>query len=508
MIKTKTRLKLIVILAIGMIACLCAGCSIGFPSYDEELASRNISTIVTYYGNGGYFNSSYVVSSDMLYTSGTRFYEIEKKESPSQTGHLITRENYELLGWYEVKQTTLTADGEEKLYFALDVDDGYMSAYKQSDGTYGYTYVSSAETVTIGFINRDGEWLVSREDYDAYVVLRNQYSDDAVTVPPLVCTDRQFTDSDILDGGNLYVAALWTPSIAVNYVLVIKDLDETGQNYVTVSGGDDEEDYTVKEGEILYKQYFGTSGKITVNDANGLPSVSVTDATALKFYTDKDCTESADGMTFERGETDLTLYVEYLCGKWTIVRGVSDLRTLFNTRNGNYYFINDIDCSDTYAFAPMFNFSGRIEGNGFEIKNISINPGENLVNGSTTSIFGTLRNGAEIHDLAIVDMNVSYTVRPNADVYIYLLFGSVNDGCKPVFDNFSIENVELSITISDSSRILNLIQTDEGYDDSGWIYDVSYNDEEWLQGLTVSGYTVNIGPANKLETVITDKDAD
>lgn len=509
----KTRLRLTVILAVSMLACLLAGCTIGFSGYDDAYREKNIQAIVTYYANGGYFSDSYILSAELWYTSGSKFYEIAK------TGNKpVSRTNYDLVGWYEVAQRTVEVDGSEVECFVLDVTDDEMEAYKQDNGEYSYTYPDYSPV----YFLRDGEdWLMSREDYDYFVTLRRRnISDGNINVPLLQYGEAVDSSFKLEDETHLYVAAKWIKSISINYVLAIKPVDENdGTSYITVTDTNGNST-VVNEGEVVYREYFGTSSSISRADTDELP-VTVEDGTMLRYFYDADCTRPVNGASIAKpadDNTDVTVYVQYIGGNWTVLRNAANVRSMFtNNGKGNYYLLGNVDCSGLdYDISPMSAFSGRIEGNGYTISNMSFSKSA-ISNGTYTALFGTVSGSAEINNLTFENVDISYTVRTGI-VNIYLISSRVSnaDVSTPFLGGLTVKNVTVKITASDSVTIDNIQKLNDGaYQSDNWIYGIAggadETDEQFVKlygGVTLEGYTVIINNETAFSSQTTDIQSD
>lgn len=530
-----------------MLACLFAGCSIGFESYEEILEKYDITAQVTYYANGGYFSqSTSILSMEVEFTSGSKFFNV----SEGSGVQYVNRTNYDLLGWYYVQQVTLTEendDGEEEevLYFVLDVTDEDVEQFKHTaaDGSVSYYFEYTSELST-GSEDEDDEddeefdedaeidlsnltnrmyyvkadtdvWLMSQEDYDYYVRLRKQNSDDStINVPDLKLGDEVDTSMTLEDGTHLYVVADWTKSVSINYVLAMKSGESATSISVTTSGTTK----TVSVGETIYSEYFGTSSSISRSDAEGFPSsVTLNDATVLAFYYDAECTQPVNGANIDKPEEDedgntqdVTIYAQCVSGVWEVLRTASDVRSMFNGGSDNYYLLKDIDCSEV-TISPMSAFSGIINGNGYTISNLNVSK-TNLSSNSSTALFGIIRKGAEIYGLTIDTVNITYTTRAVQFVNIYLLGMSATGTAAGDFDisGLIIKNVTMNITLATYSTsttgytIINNIQYINGvYESDNWLYGIrdTYNTDSGVND-TDAEFIATYGGADVQDAVI------
>lgn len=99
--KKTFKTKLLVLLMAILSLFVFAGCSMG-ESLDEALATRNLSPRVTYYANGGLFESNSAVK-DLYYPTGAKALNIGVV-NPTSGSVDISRDGFELAGWYFVEK--------------------------------------------------------------------------------------------------------------------------------------------------------------------------------------------------------------------------------------------------------------------------------------------------------------------------------------------------------------------------------------------------------------------
>ena len=99
--KKTLKTKLLVLLMAIVSLFVFAGCSMG-ESLEEALATRNLSPRVTYYANGGLFESNSAVK-DLYYPTGAKALNIGVV-NPTSGSVDIERDGFELAGWCFVKK--------------------------------------------------------------------------------------------------------------------------------------------------------------------------------------------------------------------------------------------------------------------------------------------------------------------------------------------------------------------------------------------------------------------
>ena len=110
---------------------------------------------------------------------------------------------------------------------------------------------------------------------------------------------------------------------------------------------------------------------------------------------------------------------------------VEDLGALYQyDRSSCYILMNDIDLAGiTWAAAPISDFSGRFDGNGKRIKNLTIRSG--------TSLFSNIQSGARIQNLGLENVSITAEVGSTIGGLVGFNSGSVI-GCY-VTGNISVE---------------------------------------------------------------------
>ncbi len=477
--KAKTRIKLILALAAVMATALIGGCSIGQADYEATLKQYDLTSQVTYYGNGGYFGSE-ILYNLVGFPEGSKFYNIQS--SGSGTTISASSSQYLFNGWYYVDSVEI--DGEN--YYVCE-DDTVAENFTLTE--------DEEERVVV--ISHDGELVISQTDYDYILRTAKSYSE-----LPILKLGEAVDTSMTLPEGHIYVAAGWISAQKVDYVLVLKD-GATSLKYTNTDSSGNTVEYELYDGDVIYSSYFGTNDSVTVITRSPLIQASsantLVDATWLEtFYKDADCTEaySSAAKITKPDDGDVTIYVPYIDGDWEIVKTASDVRSIFTSSAKNYYIMNDIDCSGwSYASSAITTFSGTINGNGHTISGISVTK-TGLSNSSVTAVFGTLSGTATIKDITFDGLTVTYTTgAPLSGIewYIntYFLFAGVASGATPTISGVTVSNATMDITVNSGVTVMN-IQSETDVDN--WLYAVSRSDgetdadfEQTYGGITLSG---------------------
>lgn len=465
--KVKTKIKLLIALAAVMAAALIGGCSIGQPNYEETLEKYNITSLVTYYGNGGYFNNSTGILYRLVGSEeGGSFYNIQS----SGTSQTVSRgSGWTFVGWYYIETVQIETDGETEDYYVCE-DDTAASSFTLTE--------DDEERVVV--VEYNNQLVISRTDYELLVT---RYADSASELPLLKLTDEVDANMKLTEE-HIYVAAGWVVSQGINYQLVMADggskitysyttTDDEG-SAVTASG-----EFT--EGEIIYTDYFGTSSSLSVLTSSPIntlnSSYTLTDGTWLAYYTDEACTQVASGTINKPESGDITIYVLFTTGLWEVVKDASDVRGIFSSTSEDYYVLNDIDCSSASPVTAMTSFSGTIKGNGHTISGLTVRA-TNISTGSY-AVFGELRREASITDITFDNLTVNYTTREaytgTYTPYIYLLFRGVSSGATPTISGVKITNSTMNLTVESGVTVMN-IQSES--DTDSWLYAVTRDSGE------------------------------
>lgn len=137
------------------------------------------------------------------------------------------------------------------------------------------------------------------------------------------------------------------------------------------------------------------------------------------------------------GETDGTVYCEFLEGNWTVINNPRAFTTIASS--AKVYLTADLDFSEV-TWVPK-SFDGEINGNGHKITGINYTKELTSTN-DTVALFISLGANAYIHDLTIEDAHLSVnTVKAGAPINVAFFAYSTMEGAK-------LENVTVSGTLS------------------------------------------------------------
>ncbi len=440
----RTKFKLLILAAVLCFSVsLFAGC-VGELHVNDFLNQNNaLNQQVTYYSNGGYFDgTNNIVEKNVYYHVN----DIVITNFDAIQGKSIRREDFVFAGWYYAELTDkLDEEGNPEL------------------------------------------------DADGNHILVPVFEDEEKKI--VKSTTRRLEDNlKIQQNTHLYVCAHWEKDVELQFVLV-------SDGPVTLKSGE-----RVNPGEVIASKRF-VSGSASVGTA--APAES-TDFTFLQCYSNPECTipapYSVSKPSGEDAQARATVYAKYIEGVWTVVRNKSDVgRMFFNIyTDTKFYILNDIDCSnERFNPQPRTRSSNcYIEGNGKTLSNLKFEypVGTGIDAGGTYSIFGTFGENAEIKNLVMDNVTVSYTTRVNVNGLYFFCAG--DNGAK--FENFTLRNVSMEV---DSANTVPNIQLIDGvYQSGSWLFGNVSTDAEYtktgtgklvIEGkkLTVQGVVVVDEPA-------------
>lgn len=146
-----------------------------------------------------------------------------------------------------------------------------------------------------------------------------------------------------------------------------------------------------------------------------------------KYYANEEGEETfAWPHTF--GDTDEKVYVDFIEGKWNIVRTARELRSAM-IANANVYLANDIDFADEDWITS--DYTGEFNGNGHKISNISVLAQQNRGCNMYSAIFSVLRSTAYIHDVEFENVVMTYeTWMDIAGIKLALFASEIKNGAR------------------------------------------------------------------------------
>jgi len=398
---------LVIIIIAGSL--LLSSCGIGDEAVDP--ASWGYDCTVIYDALGGVVNSRevretfYMTNSYLFKPSGSTNMLIE----PVKDGYLLA-------GWYTDKEDIVDEDGniigysfkaEDRWDFDEDRVQEDMTLYARwvPQGRVLYVDADTEEVLFTKNITSDSpiqplsgaaEKLIAKPGY----TLNGYYADSAGTIP------YDFTQ---------YVHRELIPSNEEVYAQLYEKFPQYFRKIDYVEPAEDDEVNPEEDTSQLFINKLGY--EITTEDPAALEQI--------RQYKDQIFEEAIAYYT--EHAADNIVYLKYEEGSYVRVSSPDDLKQggkygFFGTdSSGNtiegYSIANDIDFTGI-KLEPVEEFSGKIIGNGFALKNITIRVNSRKIDRDTSKTIGLFEslNGAYIENLTFEDMNVNMNINPGISV--------------------------------------------------------------------------------------------
>lgn len=198
----------------------------------------------------------------------------------------------------------------------------------------------------------------------------------------------------------------------------------------------------VKSPSVIYKD--GLTGEVVKTDScrigeeKSRPSNVVAPKkdgyTLYDYYSDEAMTEKVDWTSFVMTAEDVTVYVKFIEGNWTIVNNEKTFNTAI-ANNGNIYLDADLDFSGSTKWISR-SFNGTINGNGHKLTGISVEIEGTKTNTDGFGLFTTLRKDVNIYDLTIENAEIKFTAQYNATYLVGFIAYEAEEGAK--FNNVTV----------------------------------------------------------------------
>ena len=199
-------------------------------------------------------------------------------------------------------------------------------------------------------------------------------------------------------------------------------------------------------GEVVKTISDGEPGK-TRSKPSSRQQPSKTDHTLYEYYVDKECTQ-VFGWPYTFGEEDVTVYVKFIPGRWTIVRTAQEFASAL-VGGGDIYVDADLDFNGV-NWSTLEKLNVTINGNGHTISNISINHTFNRNNLAYCALFGSLGEKANVYDLKFSNVSITAEVTLSGEYKLAMFACGAVEGAR-------VSNVSVSGTITcDNKNFLGL----------------------------------------------------
>lgn len=403
--KFATKIKILIVLAVCMIATLISGCSVGQKTWDKFLKEQNAyDKCVTYSASGGIFNDN--ANRILLNVYYKEENEAILDDFSSANGLSIKRSGYVFNGWVYAQ---LDSDGnpvyDEKGYL-VPTDDAVDTSVPVTLTAGQHLYVCAVWVLDV----RVDVILVIDGDTDKTKEITGADGNKYKTGDPI--------DSKIFTtGGTVTINSSTSSTASTDYTFLQYYKDEACNEVMSGTITRPEDGVNPK----VYAKYIEGVWTVVRNSSQAASMLNnPVDGAKYYLYTDDgskiiDC--SRNGFSLKR----------------------------YNS--GNPFKVN---CT--------------IAGNGVTIKNLDFKT-TTVNQGQICSIFGVFGSNADISDLTIENIKVAINAR--GSITAYLVGENIEDGAK--LNNVTISDASLAITISASNTINNIQKVEDSYDTSNWI---------------------------------------
>ena len=249
--------------------------------------------------------------------------------------------------------------------------------------------------------------------------------------------------------------AVWNEKTEENYHKIeIYDVNDPDKLVAIYQYGSGNEPTVDKSKEIKLPQWDKSTGELSYG---ALASAKIDGKTLEAIYLDASKQTKIEGTTYmhpvninDKGELEnrvLKLYVEYKEGNWYKVYNAKQMSKI-NDPSACYELMADLDFSkaDWPSNFTTSTFTGKIVGEGFEIKNVSISSKGNEYFG----LFKEISKEAVIENVTFDNVKATLKDGTNKPGGRYALFASsIETGF--VFTNVSIKNAVLCVSANAKS---------------------------------------------------------
>lgn len=378
--------------------------------------------VVIYDALGGTVNSReiretyYMKNSYLFKPSGTTSMLIE----PVNDGYILT-------GWYTAKEDIVDNDGnttgysfkaEDRWDFDEDRVQGNLTLYARwiPQGKVSYVDASTGEVKFSKNITYDSpiqklsgaiENLIAKDGYTFY----GYFSDKECTMP------YDFSD---------YMHADLLPTNKELYDQLYKEFPEYFREVVYEEVTEDDDERIQEDTSDLFINKLGY--EIVTDDKSVRQKIRARKDEIIEEYI----------QNYMKNTAERTIYLKYVEGRYIRADsaeklkssgkyGFSGLDSSGNPVDG-YILLNDIDFKGI-SMEMAGSFSGKIYGNGFKLKNITINVASRKLDTDTSksaALFNSL-DGAYIEDLTFENYTININVQPGIPVTVGALAMNANN---------------------------------------------------------------------------------
>lgn len=392
-------------------------------------------------------------------------------------------------------------------YFGTTINQGITDTYnisnyeKNANGMVEIMLFPPNSEQRVDGTNKENQYFVTRDGYylAGWFAKKTEVKDENDEVIGYEYSERwDFSKPYVLDPSKEYSAnnptltlhAVWNKKDDPNsyHKIEIYDIDNPNTLLAEYLYGSGKEPTEEKSKEIKLPVWDKRSGELTYGVFDSLSGIKIDGKTLDAIYLDKDGKTILEGETYmhpvfvnDHGKLEnrvLKLYFKYKEGNWYKIYSAAQLGKI-NNADANYELMADLDFSKA-TWPSNFRkntFTGKIIGNGFEIKNVKISSD----NSQYFGMFKEISKDAVIENVKFSNLNATLEKAYKNPGGRYALFAAViQDGFK--FTNVTIEASTLNIAANSKDAIVTdnyevALLCAEGYSESLGvdISGISYN---------------------------------
>ena len=375
-------------------AMIFAGCSVQMTK-EEFLSQNGLTTEVTYYANGGFFDNDFEkMEKSVYYKDGSYAYEITEEGQ-----HKIEYTDYELLGWYYAK---LDANNEPILDEKGNIEIGEAVPFDKPIAEWTTTHIVAS-------------W-ASLSKVKVKLVIGDE--GDAVSDNERIKILTEF--------GN---TKEWKECQTGDEIRDYSFVNGLVQSASRLSLEVEDQAYT-------FLEFYGNE--------------ECTESVNWPLRQPDKSEGNADVYIYAK-------YIKGNWKMLSVPNDVKDMyqSSATNDPTTRYYLKKDIDCSSLAAMATRMKFDCELKGNGFTISNLKLVK-KSLSRDSSHSFLGTLGSHAKITDVTFENVHMQFQSMNN--VSVYLAFNEITEGAVLDNVTFKTVKVSIDLASMTGAQLNNDIE--------------------------------------------------
>lgn len=235
----------------------------------------------------------------------------------------------------------------------------------------------------------------------------------------------------------------------------------------------DQDGVQYNAGDVIRELSANPQGQFDKFTGSNLLSLPSKQYTFVQYYTDAECTVPVTWpIVTEDGVDADPIYAKFIEGDWKIVSDADSAKKMLESLiSGNYYLICDVDLGGAaVTISNNATFGAKVEGNGYTLSGFTVT--KRAVESQGTSLFGTLKESAALHNLTLTDVTFEVMLKGDANA-VYFLFGEMPEN--PDVSGFTVKG-SMTVSCPAGSLIGNLQEGEHSH----WILSAAESDSAAL----------------------------